>query len=411
MLVESILRNKEKIRFHTPGHGTLDPSILDCDVTELPYSDNLANPVAELKESEKYLASAFDTEAAFLSTQGATFSIMQAIYACADRGAFLVVGKAHCSIYNGLRLCSAKAYHVDELTDDIPNDVKTVIVTSPDYFGNVLPLKDISSSLHQKGIALIVDSAHGSHFAFSDKLPVSAAEYGDLVILSLHKTMSVITGGSLLLCKDQYASRARYARNLLHSTSPNYMTMCSILNAVEDFKNNGQRYYTDIFYAVENFKNALLSPYKVEKNDDFSRLVVSSPYVGEEVYKAIFDRNFVPEMSFENKVVFIVTHDNYYHLGLLARMFNELPAFRTYVPDAPVHKHERPTELFFGKDWETVDLADSVGRRVFDRVGVYPPGVPLLYDGDTIQKEDVEYLASRADKTFGLENGRVRVLK
>ena len=286
-----------------------------------------------------------------------------------------------------------------------------MIVTSPDYFGNTLPLDKISASLHDKGIDLIVDSAHGSHFAFSDKLPVSATEYGDLVILSLHKTLPVLTGGSLLVCKERFVSRAAYARNLFHSTSPNYMIMCSVQNAIADFEKNGQRYYTDVFYAVENFKNALLSPYKVEHSDDYSRLVVSSPYDGEEVYKAIVDRNFVPEMSYANKVVFIVTCHNYYHLGLLARMFNELPTFSLYRDDAPFKKHDKPTRINFGTDWETVNLADSVGRKLFNRVGIYPPGVPLIYDGDEITSEDVKYLTERIEKTFGLENGRVRVLK
>ena len=110
MLFSSVVANREKIRFHTPGHSRPDERLLDCDVTELPYSDNLYRPEGPIKELETFLASAYRAERAFLSCQGATHNIFQAIYACLPYGAFLVVGDAHLSVYNALRVFSAKAY-------------------------------------------------------------------------------------------------------------------------------------------------------------------------------------------------------------------------------------------------------------------------------------------------------------
>lgn len=414
MLYDSILSQSQKIRFHTPGHGELPADLLKVDVTELPYSDNLASPRGELKTLENFLASAYGAEAAFLSTQGATHNLHQAVYARKDDGAFLLVGKTHLSIYNALRMFGCDAYHVDKLTenDEIPADVRTVVFTCPDYFGDASDVEKTCRALREKGYVNIVDAAHGAHFAFSSKLPSSAPEYADLAVLSLHKTLPVLTGGSVLCCKKEYAERARFCRNLLHTTSPNYMTMCSIELAVKRFLSEGEKIYDDIFSAVGSFASALRAPFTPEKTDDFSRLVVSSPYDGAAVADALFTRGFVVETSFENKVVLIVTCNNYYFLPTLCRVLNELPAQKPYVPEKNLFRtHETPTRLRFGQKWETVDLSDAIGRKIFGEVGLYPPGVPLLYDGDEVTAEIASYLSENAEKTFGLENGRARVLQ
>ncbi len=413
MLFPQIFGNREKIRFHTPGHGKLDESLLYCDVTELSYSDNLAAPQNEIKNLESFLASAYKAEAAFLSTQGATHSVMQAVYAVKNAGAILIVGKTHISVYNAARLFKVKTYHMDYLDfDAIPKDVKTVILTFPSYYGVTCPLEKIYAKTNALGLYLIVDSAHGAHFEFSRLLPVSASEYSDLAILSLHKTMPVVTGGSVLTAKDKFVSDCFYARNLLHTTSPNYMTMCSIESAVNDFSINGEKYYGDILAAVNEFKNALRAPYKTLVADDFSRLTVISPYDGKALEKAVFDRGFACEASEKNAVIFIVTPYNYFHLKLLARCINELPELKVYEEeDEPFEIHDRPVELYFADGFEILSVQDAVGKRVFNEIGLYPPGVPLIYSGEVMTKEKADILYKMKDRAFGLENGCVRVVK
>lgn len=410
MLFSSVVANREKIRFHTPGHSRPDKRLLDCDVTELPYSDNLYRPEGPIKELETFLASAYRAERAFLSCQGATHNIFQSIYACIPYGAFLVVGDAHLSVYNALRVFSAKAYRTSFLQKDIPADVKTVIVTSPDYRGNVLPLERLYAFCRQKGLFLLVDSAHGAHFAFSSKLPVSASVYSDLAILSLHKTLPVITGGSVLSCKEIFASRAFDARKTLHTTSPSYMTMCSAELAVKDFSENGEKYYEEIFAAVEKFASDLKAPFSVRRNDDFSRLCVVSPYDGEAVGKALFDAGFVAETFFDDETVFIVTKDNYIYLDGLCKTFNALEALplaqKTVYPFP-----EKMLPLVFGEDSEYIPLDLAEGRINHSPVGLYPPGSALLYPGETVTEEKISYLSARISKAFGLENGLIRVLK
>ena len=416
-LLEAIDKNASKVRFHTPSHaGTQTVFFATTYVTELPYTDNLLCPASLLSDLERSIASVFRTEACFISTQGATHNILQAIFAEKDEGAFLVVGKAHASVYNALRVLGANAYHVDVFTEKtpLPADVKTVIFTSPDYFGNVLPLRSLCDVCHAKGLRVIVDSAHGSHFAFSRYLPVSASEYADSVILSLHKTLPVATGGSILLTKSDRIDRCSLCRKLYHTSSPSFPVLCTIERAIRDFSQNGEGYYEKVLSALSLFRDSILSPYEVVPNDDPTRLVIRSPYDGFALYRAISDRGFVAEMSYENSVVFIVNPFNYTALPSLAAAVNgvkDLPLYERVV--FPQKAHPSPTPMTFGEEPELLSVVDALGRRAYLEVGFYPPGVPLLYAGDEITEEHIRILSDKKYEkhVFGLESGKIFVLK
>lgn len=413
-LTESIIRNSKKIGFHTPGHGgKLDDVFSFCDVTELSYTDNLIYPCGKIIDLEKKLASVYNAEACFISTQGATHNVHQAVYATKDDGDFLIIGKAHVSVYNAMRLFGVNCYHVDTADNLVlPDSVKTVIVTSPDYFGNCLDLKKIRETI--KNRTLIVDSAHGSHFAFSKELPDSATEYGDLVILSLHKTLPVATGGSVLCVKKRYFDKALLYRKLAHTTSPSFVTLCTIERAVNEFSVDGERIYLDIKRKVAEFKGALRNGFRAEDNDDFSRVVISSPYDGVKVSEYLEKKGFVAEMSYESKVVLIVTKYNAEYLKPLAEALNEARDLPLYEEKLfPFTKHVTPVKLFFGGEAERIAVKDAKGRRAFAEIGFYPPGVPLVYAGEVVTEEVIDLFCNKncATNAFGLENGAVYVLK
>lgn len=44
--------------------------------------------------------------------------------------------------------------------------IKAVMIVSPTYDGVVSDVKTIAKAVHEKGIPLIVDEAHGAHFDF-----------------------------------------------------------------------------------------------------------------------------------------------------------------------------------------------------------------------------------------------------
>ena len=414
-LVGNIEKNAKKVRFHTPGHSGTAADFGKYDVTELSYSDNLLHPQGDIAALEQKIASAYRAEVCFISTQGATTSIWEAIFATKDDGDFLLIGPVHSSVYNAMRAFSLRAYHVGEFTDEtvIPPSVKTAIMTSPDYFGNCLPLQKICERLHKKGIAVICDAAHGSHFAFSSRFPSPAHFFADLTVYSVHKTLPVATGGSVLLTTRRWAARCALARKTLHGTSPSYVTLCSIERAFE----NPERYpdlYEKVFFHVEQFAKKLKAPFSIRPVDDKTRLVLTSPFLAEEVASTLEKEGFVPEMSIENKVVFIVTPYNCDYLENLAVAINnlDLSAFGLYnAREAVFCKHKEPTPLLFGGAWEEVPLVEAIGRRLYVEVGLYPPGIPLAYSHDVLTEETAALLGDHPNNRFGLNGKNVYVLK
>ena len=73
-------------------------------------------------------------------------------------------------IYRGLSL--------EQIRKCVENnrDAQAVIITSPTYEGVVSEVREIASYLHEKGIPLIVDEAHGAHLKFSEEFPESAVK-------------------------------------------------------------------------------------------------------------------------------------------------------------------------------------------------------------------------------------------
>lgn len=417
-LIEVLRKNSHKISFHTPGHNnTLPKEIIKFDVTELSYSDNLFNANGVLKNLEQKISDIYQSKKAFISTNGATNCILTAIYAVKDKGSFLIVGKAHRSIYNAVRLTKNKAYYVDKITDDnlceIPKDVKTVLITSPDYYGSCLDLKFYQDITRKNNMTLIIDSSHGSHFVFSSKLPVSASKYGDLVIMSSHKTLPVPTGGAVLLCNNMKLMEAcSHSRKLFHSSSPSYMILYGFDQAYSIFLKQGQKLYDKIYNEIERFKKLDLGSFYCLQNDDFTRLVIAGVWQGEQVSQKLFESGFAIEMSYQNKIVAIVTPYNYKHLKKLAKVLKTISQSNLIKYQIDI-KEESPVvikQLYFGGESELVDLDKAEGKRAYSEIGVYPPGVAIVRSGEIITKKAITIIKENADHCFGLENNAVTVL-
>ena len=99
----------------------------------------------------------------------------------------------------------------------------------------------IVAPLIRARLPLIVDEAHGAHFAYGDAFPKSALELGaDAVIQSVHKTLPSLTQTALLHVKNNrpdggcYLDIKKIERYLqiYQSSSPSYVLMASIENSI-----------------------------------------------------------------------------------------------------------------------------------------------------------------------------------
>lgn len=139
-------------------------------------------------------------------------------------------------------------------------DIKAVLVTSPNYYGQAADLKAIAGIAHAHNAALLVDEAHGPHLGFSSKLPPSALQCGaDACAQSTHKILGAMTQCSLLHVKGGRINltRAAEAVSLLTTTSPNYLLMASIDAARYTLAVQGEKLIERALTAAEKLRKCL----------------------------------------------------------------------------------------------------------------------------------------------------------
>lgn len=249
--------NRSTAAFHTPGHKRgqsaplpllelLGKSTFRADLPELPDLDNLFAPEGAIAQAQLLAADAFGAEQTWFLANGSTCGIEAAILATCNPGDKLILPRnMHQSAIAALILSGAvpifvlpeydaewdlahppTAKAIAQALHDHP-DAKAVLIVSPTYHGVCADVEAIAQLTHQFNLPLIVDEAHGAHFAFHPDLPKPAlAAQADLVVQSTHKTLSALTQAAMLHTQGRRIDRARLAASLrlVQSTSPSYLS-------------------------------------------------------------------------------------------------------------------------------------------------------------------------------------------
>ena len=275
---------EKNTRLHMPGHkGAFD---YGDDITEIKGADSLYEASGIIADSENRTAEMFGAANSFYSTEGSSQVIKAMCFLAVQRlcnqdsskncPTILATRNAHKSfIYasmllgfdikwmvDGDEFSLCKCYVTPErlekyLRETEGANVAAVYVTSPDYLGNILDIKGLSKVAHKYGLPILVDNAHGSYLKFmkNDIHPVSLG--ADLVADSAHKTLPVMTGGAYLhisknsmflkvssisgngenkqsvsMISEEYAKEIRKALLMFGSTSPSYVIMESLDEAL-----------------------------------------------------------------------------------------------------------------------------------------------------------------------------------
>ena len=418
-LYEAVTKYEPRARFHMPAHfadETLCP-LYFCsryDITELSFSDNLLAPEGVIKEAEELAAKAFHADNALFVTSGATSAIQISLIA-ADAKKVLIFGNAHRSVYEAIRLFNMEGYVCQTMETAKEcvqnNDIDTLYAVSPDYFGRCLDLQSLKQFATDNNLKFIVDSAHGAHFSFCSKLPISATEYADLVIYSCHKTLPVYTGGAVLAVKKEYFERALFARSAVHTSSPSYLIMASIDYARAYLDEFGEEKYNSMIETIDRFiLESKTDKYSFYYNDDPTHLLLKlNGFDADGLTKDLERKGIYSEMNTENEILFLISPFNIDKLSILKNAIKEIEL-------NTCNKEKLNTEIknikkIYGARFKLIKLEDAIGERVYREVGIYPPGTPLYFQGDRLTEEDVSYLIKRRDRLFGLVNGYVSVLK
>ena len=85
----------------------------------------------------------------------------------------------------------------------------------------------------------------------------------------------------------------------------------------------------------------------------------------------------------------------------------------TITPPPMSYDTFSPSDAFWGEQTE-VSLSRAEGRIACSTVVPYPPGVPVIYTGQRVTREQIDYILeieSAGGEINGLENGKIQVVK
>lgn len=455
--------------FDVPGHkmgkgihpdfkAFAGENIFRMDTNSMPILDNLSNPEGVIKEAEQLAADLFQADNAFFLVNGSTSGIQNMILSAVKPGEKIILPRnIHKSAINGLVLSGAIPAYIDPEIEPIMGisvghsvkrtiaainanpDAKAILLLNPTYYGFTSQLETIVEYAHQKGLIVLVDESHGSHFYIDSRFGVPSMVVGaDMATISVHKTGGSLTQSSMLLHRNGRISRNKVQStiNVMQTSSASYLLMASLDMARHYLATNPELMNT-VFelstYAkneIKNIKGIRVMEDKIHVNKDHfhhdvSKLLMDVSRLGK-TGNQIFDLlknefNIQVEVG-ESRIVLAVisigdTKEEIDHLIhalqiLSDRYYSEDPKpipRRKYFHPVAV---KSPRDAYFSET-EYVPIKEAEGRIAGDQIMIYPPGIPLLVPGERITKEIIyEYirLIKQGNKVIGsVQNGNIKI--
>lgn len=439
-------QDQRVVPFDVPGHkrGRGNPELaallgercVALDVNSMKPLDNLCHPISVIREAEELAAEAFGAAHAFLMVGGTTSAVQAMVLTSVKRGEKIILPRnVHRSVMGALVLCGAVPVYVNPATDDrlgIPlgmrvedvarairenPEAKAVFVNNPTYYGICSNLPEIVRLAHEAGMLCLADEAHGTHFYFSDQLPLSAMEAGaDLAAVSMHKSGGSLTQSSLLLAGP--AMPEGYVRqiiNLTQTTSGSYLLLSSLDIARRNLALRGKEAFERVLrladYArdeINELKGFYAFGRELINGDsvfdfDLTKLSVNTlntGLAGIEVYDLLRDEYDI-QIEFGdlgNILAYLSIGDRPRDIERLVGALSEVK--RRFGKEAAGLMTQEyiepqvscsPQDAFYAEK-ESLPLDDTLGRICTEFVMCYPPGIPVLAPGERITKAILDYI-------------------
>ncbi len=436
-------------------------NILKLDANAPRGLDNLNRPRGVIMEANALMADAFGAEKAYFLTGGTTMGILSMIMStCRAKEKIILPRNVHKSAINALILSGAvpifvKPYldpklgianhmpldSVKEAIDENP-DAKVVFVINPTYYGVTSELEEIVKYAHKFDMKVMVDEAHGSHFPFCDKSPISSMKAGaDMASCSLHKTVGSLTQSSILITQGERVDHIRLKStiNMIQSTSPSSLLLASLDVARKYIYFNGQEKISEVIRLAQITRTQIneIPGMKTMSKEDFIKqgatnydetkiLVKVSDLgiTGFTVYQELFDLHGVQVELAETHLILAVLSlattkndldglveglkkisDTYYEQNL--DVIKPKMVYR--YPDA----YTRPREAYHAPK-KYVLVEDSIDEIAAESVMIYPPGIPIVIPGEIISQDildDFEFYKKNGSTILSdTEAGYIKVI-
>ncbi len=426
-------RKSDYAVFSMPGHKNkaafmLPQRAYKYDFTELSVTDDLYDSVGGIKNLEEEASRIFGSAFSCLSVSGASLCVMTAMGIVRKYTDKIIISRfCHSSAINGMSIFGVKPVWLNQKREEysyLPvtaaeiekkieeTDAGAVFITTPDYYGTVSDLLEISRVCKKHGKLLVVDNSHGTHFLFYGTHPLSCA---DVVCDSLHKTLPSLTGTALLhVAKsiEQTASKneVKDIMKRLSSTSPSYLLAYSAEKCIEWLSKKGRNAYLQTAKDAAKLKDTLkkLGFYVNEKGSDPCRLSLSALPLGidgKELYERLLSKKVVFEMHDDVFAVAIITPFNTKRdLNRLYKAAIEISK-DARAPKYPTKKEfyipQKAKELGFfgGAEAKTLEISKACGRISAENKYIYPPSRPIVLAGEIIDDTVISELLSNGEET------------
>ncbi len=440
------MKRDRVIPFDVPGHkrgagnkplrAFLGEQCLAIDVNSMKPLDNQCHPTGVIREGEQLAAEAFGAAAAFFMVGGTTSAVQAMILSTVKRGDEIILPRnVHRSALNALVLCGAVPVYVKckshprlgialgtAMSDvvaamDAHPGAKAVFLNNPTYYGICSDTAGIAREAHARGMLLLADEAHGTHFSFGEGLPISAMAAGcDMSAVSMHKSGGSLTQSSfLLLGPNVNANYVRQVVNLTQTTSASYLLLSSLDMSRRNLALHGREVFKNVLELAEYARGEInridgCYAFGGEIKDgegvfDFDRtkLAVNTlgmGLAGIEVYDILRDEYDI-QIEFGdigNILAYVSVGDNHKNIEMLIGALAEIrrkfgrPGLDLMVdeyiaPDVRV----APQDAFYAKK-RALPVAQCAGKVSAEFVMCYPPGIPIVAPGEMITRDIVSYI-------------------
>ena len=424
--------HKNGLIFHSKGNDLYQP-LLSVDLTELTGLDDLHAPEDAISDSEKLLTELYGVRKSYFLVNGSTVgNIAMILAACKEGDRVLVQRNCHKSVLHALMLANVqpiflkpvfyeewgvaggiKQDTVEAALRAYP-DTRAVIITHPNYYGLGESLSDLVALCHSKGIAVLVDEAHGAHYRAGSSFPKSAVTAGaDAIVHSAHKTLPAMTMGSFLHLNSSLIDQemVEFYLQMLQSSSPSYPIMGSLDLArsfLASYTSSDEKY---LLNRVNNFRRELNDSGVVRvletpqgASRDPLKVTIQSTHglSGYELQEALEAEGVYAELADSSNVLLILP---------LLKKEEEYP-FDTILQKIRLAAEGKEKLGGSNKDispsWETqrtyselalsysamkkrkkrsLKIEKSAGEIAAEMVIPYPPGIPLIMTGEMITPE------------------------
>lgn len=461
LLEELIKYNKENnIPFSMPGNkGGLafrrdeigryfEKNLGRLDITEVGSLDNLHSPEGVIKEAQNLLKDYYKCKKAFFCVNGSTGGNLAAIFSAFNEGDEVIVERnCHKSIYNGLILRKLKVIYIEpvimkngvllppnkeKVYDAInrSNNPKGIILTYPNYYGISYDIEELIKEIKIAGLKVIIDEAHGAHFGVCEKLPKNMASIADYIVVSAHKTLPTLTGGSYLLVNDMIGNVEFYYSAFM-TTSPSYLIMASLDYARHYLQEYGEKDYLEFINLCEIWREKINEigkvkiigkedlPFNYEMDKTRYLIILEEGYSGHKLFSYLKRKSIQGEMSIDKGVVLILSpsqgEEELKRLYEVIKKLNIEELVDKYFIASESYslpiKRLEPYEVFelAGKECE---IEKSEGKIVKESIIPYPPGIPIICAGEVISSEIISKIKSLLEnniKVLGIRENTILI--